>query len=373
MTLRASTLAALLAAGVAGGCGWFSDDKGIFVDKSDDYLDVEENAPLEVPSGLDTAAVEDPYPIPEITDRLRPEYYPDRPPRPDAIYANDNRDEVRIQRLGERRWLVVPEPPTTVWPKVKQFLADNGVALAWESPGQGRLDTEWMHVEDEQYRDVVRQVIREGTDAADISGGRDRVRLRVEPGLRERNSEIHLRYENSDFADAGPEQLVDLRRTQSHLGGVEQEMLTELGAYIAARVAEQAVSMVAQDIGTGVKSSIELDAGGDPVLALRLDYDRAWATVGQALARASIDVVEADESNGRYRISLPEDLDVEAQEPGFLRRLFTFGGPDMRELQLTLERAGDDAFVVNALNAEGEPLEREFGQQVLVLIREYAS
>ncbi len=368
---RLATLSLLLT--LAGGCAWLSDDKGIFVDKSDDYLAVDENEPLVIPERLDTSRVQDPYPIPQITDRLRPEYYPKRPPRPDAIYASDNRDEVRIQRLGERRWLVIPEPPTTVWPKVKQFLADNGVGLAWEAPAHGRLDTDWLAVENEQYRDIVRQVIRESTDEAGLAGGRDRLRIRVEPGLRERTTEVHLRYENSEFSTPGPDDLVDLRQTPSHAAEAEQEMLTELGAYIAARVAEQTVSMVAQDIGSGVKSYLDIDAGGDPVLRLELDYDRAWATVGQALSRASIDVLEADEESGEYHITLPADLDVGGEEPGFFSRLFSFGGPDMRDLRLKLEPSEGDTYVLTALDEEGQPLERELGQQVLVIIREYAS
>lgn len=354
------------------GCSWFSDDKGIFVDKSDDYLQASQNPPLRIPNTLNARPIEDPFPIPEITDRLRPEYYPGQPPRPDTIYANDNRDEVRIQRLGERRWLVIPEPPTTVWPKVKQFLAENGVGLSWESPQQGRLDTEWLQVDPGQpYRDVIRQVIREGKESGVLDEGEDRLRIRVEPGLRERTTEVHLRHENSDFAPPSPPELRDLRGVASHSATIEQEALTELGAYIAARVAQQTVSMVAQDIGDEVKSSIDIDSHGDPVLRLRLDRERAWATLGQALARAEIDVLEANEQAGSYLITLPENLDVES-EPGFFRRLFTFGGPDMRDLRLQLEPT-DGGFVVTARNADGEALEREFGQQVLVLIREYAS
>lgn len=355
------------------GCSWFSDDKGVFVDRSDDYLHTSEKQALVIPPGLDTGRVQDPYPVPDITSRLRPEYYPDRPPRPDAIYADDNRDEVRIQRLGERRWLVVPEPPTTVWPKVKQFLAENGVAVAWESASHGRLDTQWLDVSDEPYRDVIRQVIRDGKQLAELSGGQDRFRLRVEPGLRERTTEIHLRHENTAFATPGPEQLVDLEQTPSHVPEIEQEALTELGAYIAARVAEQTVSMVAQDIGAEVKSVLDIDADGDPVLRLRLDRERAWATLGQALSRAAIDVQSADEAAGVYQIVVPEDLDVEAEEPGFFGRMFSFGGGDVRELRLRLEPAQGEGFVVSALDGEGQALDREYSQRVLVLLREYAS
>lgn len=355
------------------GCGWFSDDQGIFVDRSDDYLEVAENDPLDIPDGLDTARVQDPFPIPKITDRLRPEYYPTQPPRPDTIYGTDNRDEVRIQRLGERRWLVIPEPPTTVWPKVKQFLAENGIALAWESPSEGRIDTEWLRVADGSYRDVVRRAIGEGKQVMGLDGGRDRLRLRVEPGLRERTTEVHLRYENTDFAPPSDPRLADLDRVGSHSAEVEQESLTELGAYIAARVAEQTVSMVAQDIGSGVKSYLDIDREGDPVLRLRLDRERAWATVGQSLSRAEINVQEADAEAGVYRITVPEDLDVESGEKGFFGRLFSFGGDATRDLQLKLEPVDTGGYVVSALGADGQPLDREFGQQVLVLIREYAS
>ncbi len=370
--MRNTFLLLLLLLVVVAGCSWFSDDKGIFVDKSDDYLDARENPPLSIPEGLDTARVQDPFPIPDITDRLRPEYYPKRPPRPDAIYANDNRDEVRIQRLGDRRWLVIPEPPTTVWPKVKQFLAENGVDIGWEAPSDGRLDTELLEVPDQAYRDVIRQMIRDGKAEAALDGGLDRLRLRVEPGLRERTSEVHLRYENTEFAAMSAPGLVDLQRALSHVPEIEQSTLAELGAYIAARVAEQTVSMVAQDIGAGVKSNIDIDADGDPVLRLRLDRDRAWATLGQALSRATIEIEESDEQSGIYRIRVPEDLDVEAGEKGFFGRLFSFGD-DTLDLQLRLLPADDSGFLVAALDAEGKALDREFGQQVLVLIREYAS
>lgn len=365
-------LVALLA--LAGGCRWMSDDKGMFQDRSGDYIEVAENRPLVIPEGLDTARVQDPFPIPRITDRLRPEYYPKSPPRPDAIYASDSRDEVRIQRLGQRLWLVIPEPPTTVWPKVRQFLAENGIEVAWEAAGRGRMDTAWMPIEDQPYRDIIRQSLRDGKRDADLTGGLDRLRLRVEPGLRERSAEVHVRYENSEFSTPGPDGLIDLRATASHLIGVEQDVLNELGAYIAARVAEQTVSMVAQEIGSGVKSQIELDADGDPVLRLRLDFDRAWATIGQSLSRAEIDVFEADERAGVYRITVPEDLDVGGQnERGWLRRAFSWGGPDMRDLQLRLSPTADGEYVLSALDRDGRALDREFGQQVLVLVREYAS
>ena len=358
---------------VVGGCSWFSDDKGLIVDRSGEYLKAQEKPPLVIPAGLDGSRVQDPAPIPAIPTPLRPEYYADQPPRPDAIHGSDSRDEVRIQRLGNRNWLAIPEDPTTVWPKVKQFMADNGVDLARELPSEGRVDSVWLEIGNEPYRDVIRTTIREGKDAAQMTGGRDRVRVRVEPGLRERTSEIHIRYENDAFSTPAENMLVNLESTASHDANIEQSLLNELGAYIAARVAEQTVSMVAQDMGGGVKSYLDRDTEGDPVLRLLVDFDRAWATIGQSLGRANIEIKDSDQAGGIYVINVPEDLEVAGEEGrSWLGRLLS-GKADVETVQIRIRADTDGAQVVTALAEDGSKLEREFGQEVLVLLREYSS
>lgn len=52
------------------GCGWMNDDKGIFVNRDDDYITMEERAALVVPSDLESAKVADPYPIPRTPRQL---------------------------------------------------------------------------------------------------------------------------------------------------------------------------------------------------------------------------------------------------------------------------------------------------------------
>jgi outer membrane protein assembly factor BamC len=305
---------------------------------------------------------------------LRPEYYADKPPRPDAIHGSDSRDEVRIQRLGNRSWLAIPEDPTTVWPKVKQFLAENGVSLARELPAEGRVDSVWLEIGNEQYRDIIRSTIRDGKDAAQMTGGRDRVRVRVEPGLRERTSEVHIRYENDAFSPPGADNLVNLEGSVSHDAAIEQSLLNELGAYIAARVAEQTVSMVAQDMGGGVKSFLDRDAEGDPVLRFLVDFERTWATIGQSLVRANIEVEDSDQAAGLYVINVPEDLEVgDVDEKGFFGRLFSFGSADLETLQIRVQSAEDGSQIVTASAADGGKLDREFHQEVLVMLREFSS
>ena len=371
---------AFLSASLFAGCGWFSDDEGFFVNRSDDYIDAREGAELVIPEDLDQAN-EDPFPIPVIPEQQNARFYSGRPPLPGTIYAADNRDEIRIQRLGERLWLVVPEPPTTVWPKIKQFLADNGVAVGSEAAGQGRITTEWLTVLDEQYRDVVRTVLREARQADDPSaqfGGRDRLLLRVEQGLRELTSEIHVRQQNDRIAIVNPDSIVDLEPVTSELPSVERQFLNELGAYIAARVAEQTVSMVALEIAGQEKAELGRDDTGNPVLRLYLDSERTWATLDQALDAATVDVVELDRVAGTCLIRIPDTAFTGPvmERRGFFGRLNPFsgkrGGDSISEVMLRIEREEERSFAVSVHGVNGEPVSHDFRQDVLVLIREYA-
>ena len=370
-----------LSVSMVAGCGWFSDDKGFFVNRSDDYIDAREGPALVIPEDLDQS-IEDPFPIPVIPEQQNARFYAGRPPLPGTIYAADNRDEIRIQRLGERIWLVVPEPPTTVWPKIKQFLADNGVAVGSEAAGQGRITTEWLTIADEQYRDVVRTVLREARRVDDPDarfGGSDRLLLRVEQGLRELTSEIHVRQQTDRVAIVNPDAIVDLEPVTSELPSAERQFLNELGAYIAARVAEQTVSMVALEIAGQEKAELGRDNAGNPVLRLFLDSERTWATLDQALDAATVDVIELDRVAGTCLIRIPDTAftgPVAEKRRGFFGRLNPFsgrrGGDPVAEVILRIEREEDRSFAVSVHGVNGEPVSDDFRQDVLVLIREYA-
>ncbi len=371
--IRHSRMAALLLitalAGPAG-CKWMNDDKGFFVNRDDDYLDMAEREALVVPTDLDSSRVVDPYPIPRTPRQLNPEFYPTKPPRPDAIFSNSNRDQVRIQRLGDRAWLVVPEPTTTVWPKLKQFLAENGIQVASEMSRFGRLDTQWLDISRESYRDIIRTVIRSAKEQEGFLDGRDRLLIRVEPGLREATSEIYVRHEN-DVLGLPSVGVVDLNTIRSLIPAAELDVLSEIGAFIAAKVSEQTISMVAAENEGRVKSSVERNEQGMPVLELRLDFDRAWATVGQALNRAEVEVENMDQMEGTYYVTIPHQV-LTGEKSGWLGGLLGRGKKG-HELQLHLEKVGDSVYHVSVTGKEAEPVSRELGQEVLTMIREFAS
>jgi len=379
------------------GCGWFGDDEGIFVNPRDDYLNAKPGAELQVPEGLDQKAVADPFPIPPTPEQTNASYYPERPPLPDAIYGDEKAEEVRMQRIGDRRWLVVPEEPTTVWPKLKQFFTENGVQIVNEVPTDGRMDTQWLLVDGTAHRDLVRRLLEQNN--LDKPATIERILVRVERGLRDRTSEIHLRHLrqpaaplmaapvipdlsrifDAPVAEAAPltlpqpSYLPQLQEVASSVDQVEADMLQEVGAYIAANVSEQLVSMVGANIQTDAKSVLERDNNGEPVLRLNLDMERAWASVGQALGNAEVEVLESERATQSYLVKLTESI-FTGEEPGFFGRVFA-GGNKGKQYMLQLRAVPDsvrEAYWLTVLDADQQRPDRERAQQVLVLVREYA-
>ena len=365
-------LTVLLASLLTGGCSWLNDDEGWFVDRRDDYLDARQKPSLRVPGDLAVADLEDPFPIPDVPDQTNPQYFPKKPPLPNALYADDTRREVRLQRLADRQWLVVPEPPTTVWPKLKQFIAENGLRTVHDEPAVGRIDTDWFAVSNAaQYRDVVRIVLQEGRREVGVDDGRERLRFRVEQGLQAETSEIHLRYENDVLAAPSAEGIVSLSGVTSVVPNLEGELLNEIGAYIASRVSEQTVSKVATNIAGTAKAFIDRNDSGEPVLRLLLDRERAWAAVGRALANGSVDITAADPQTGTHEVLISDVLFTGEEEPGFFSRLFGRGGVDQHELSLQLT-GEEENLELSVHELDGAFAERELSREVLSLVREFA-
>lgn len=366
---------ALLMAGLLSGCSWMNDGEGLFLNPNDDYLDVAEDEALRLPEDLPSIGDTDPFPIPVTPPSRNPSFYPKRPPLPDAIYGNDTRDEVRIQRLKDRVWLVIPEAPTTVWPKIKQFLGENGVAVVHDAPEDGRLNTDWLRIEDTNYRDVVRTLLRESKQAENLQQGMDRYLIRVEQGLRPFTTEVHTRHENDSLTLPVRNEIVDLNLLFSDMSQAERDFLNEIGAYIAARVSEQTVSKVALQIGSTQKAALNRDVEGQPVMRLFLDYDRAWATLGQALDNAEVEVTNLDRDIGAYFVKLDESVFGGEQETGFLCRItFSCDSSTTYDLRIQISPATDELYEVNVLQAgDNQPADPEIAQQVLVLLREFAS
>jgi len=179
------------------GCGWLGGEGGWLRDRQDDYRQARPSPAPEIPQDLSDQAIDEAMFIPEVPgmDRyLAQEAF--ELPRPTTLFAREEDRGVRIQRFGAASWVVAPDPPSLVWPRILQFLADNGVAVDREQPEAGILESQWIEIRDERYRDVVRSVL--STDAGDSS--QHRLRVHVGQAVRHGATEIGITHLGADAA-----------------------------------------------------------------------------------------------------------------------------------------------------------------------------
>ena len=358
------------------GCSWFGREDGVIIDPDDDYLEAVQAPSLAVPEDIADLQNSDFIPIPGVPEQVNPRFYPDSPPLPDAIYSNEKRDDVRMQKLGSRNWLVVPEPVTTSWPKLKQFFADNGVGLISDEPSLGRLDTQWLEInQQDTYRDVIREVLKENQAEGMLGEGRNQFLVKLEQGLRVDSTEIHIRHENQLMSSSENQSAGAFWQIKSDSVDAERDVLNEIGAYIAAKVSEITVSKVALEIGSVQKSELLRDSKGYPTLRLKLDFQRAWATIGQALGNAEADIVELNREDREFVANLPlESLGVENSGQIFCRITFSCSGPATELPVLIQIRAnGPGVFDVSVYGQDREQLDVEIAQQISVMLRDFAT
>ena len=342
------------------------------------YIDLRPQAPLEVPEDLRQSEPSQVSAIPEIIEQRNASYYPDRPPLPDAKYASDNRDEVRVQRLGNRSWLVIPESPTTAWPKMKQFFADNGVLLVDDRPEVGRLNTAWLKENETPARDLVRSLLASARSEAGLESGEDRFLIRVEQGLQPQSTEVHLRHDNDALNGVVAANLLYVQDANSDLIAAENELLQQIGAYVAARVAESTVSKVALQIGSQPKSDMRRNADGIPELRFFLDRRRAVASLTQSLRNAGVIINSEDSDAGRFDISIPSEVLTGKKGGGFFCRItFSCSSRDATDVTLFMSEAIatelGEGYKISVLQDGELMVDVDRAQEILVMIREFAT
>ena len=368
-------------ASILTGCGLLPlmpFNKGSDKPTSTTYIDLRPQAPLEVPEDLRQSEPSQVSAIPEIIEQRNASYYPDRPPLPDAKYASDNRDEVRVQRLGNRSWLVIPESPTTAWPKMKQFFADNGVLLVDDRPEVGRLNTAWLKDNETPARDLVRSLLASARSEAGLESGEDRFLIRVEQGLQPQSTEVHLRHDNDALNGVVAANLLYVQDANSDLVAAENELLQQIGAYVAARVAESTVSKVALQIGSQPKSDMRRNADGIPELRFFLDRRRAVASLTQSLRNAGVIINSEDSDAGRFDISIPSEVLTGKKGGGFFCRI-TFSCSSRGATDVTLFMSDaiatelGEGYKISVLQDGELMVDVDRAQEILVMIREFAT
>ena len=88
--------------------------------------------------------------------------------------------DVRIERDGSQRWLVVNRPADKLWEPVRDFWLESGFTLAQSEANVGIMETDWAENRAKLPQDFIRSTIGKLMESLYSTGERDKFRTRLE-------------------------------------------------------------------------------------------------------------------------------------------------------------------------------------------------
>jgi outer membrane protein assembly factor BamC len=370
----AAVPAALLAAALAAGCS-----SGGMFDSKVDYKASGQLPPLEVPPDLTAPARDGRYAMPEQRAATLSGYQQERKEQARSGPAGvlPQVENVRVERAGNVRWLVVPEPAEKVWPVVREFWQERGFLIRHELPEAGVMETDWAENRANMPQDFIRGMLGRLADQFYSAAERDKFRTRLERTADGRGTEVYISHRGMQEVYTPSAQMGNEGQTvwqaRAPDPGLEAEFLRLLMLRLGAgeeRAKLAAAAGPQQDRAQLVKRS-----DGSQALQVNEPFDRAWRRVGLALDRVGFTVEDRDRQNGLYyvRYADPEsEMALKDAQRGFLARLFTSGdSKTVKAEQYRVQvRQDDERSQVNVLNKEGDAESSRTAQRILSLLHE---
>ena len=335
-----------------------------------DYQTTRRLPPLEIPPDLRDAAGKD-NPIPGARSTATySDFISDRKntPHQTATVVPDAAPDVRIEREGRNRWLVVKAEPDVLWPRVRQFVQSNGLLITRENAQTGVIETDWAENR-AKVGSAEQLVLAKWMESFYSTGTRDRFRIRLERGKEPGTTEVYFGHQGMEEVVAsggGSDTIKTLWQPRPSDTELEGEMLRLLMAHLGTKNLEVAVDAASAPIPERAR----LARTGDRMqLSVQDDLDRAWRRVGLSLDRIGFTVEDRDRSKGVYYVRYI-DPDVGEKKPGFFARLF--GAKEkipQQQYQIQL-KAADSSTDVAVLDKEGAPDKSKIGERILSLLHE---
>ncbi len=332
------------AALIASGCSVLQEDKI-------DYKSAQRGSTLDVPPDLTQLSRDSRYNVPGTTVTASG-YQAAQPAQATATTtAMATVGDVRIERAGNQRWLVVNRPADKLWSPVRDFWQENGFLLDIDQETLGIMETDWAENRAKLPQDFIRSTIGKVFENLYSTGERDRFRTRLE---RTANGGTEIYVSHRGLVEVYSNKDKDQTVWQPRPADVELEteflrrMMVKLGVSEAQAQAVTATAPAQAAAKVAMVNNV-------PVVQFVDNFDRAWRRVGLSLDRTGFTVEDRDRTKGIYFVRYVEPV-VDAKEPGFFGKLF--GGSKKEaatERYQVVVRSADTATTVSVLGAQGQP------------------
>ena len=352
------------------GCGGTLFDPAKVEYKSEKKL-----PPLEVPPDLSAPTRDERFQIPESPTGATTlsAYNAERTgaARSGSTGVLPDVEKLRVERSGNERWLVVPEPPEKVWPIVKDFWQESGFLIKTENPQTGVMETDWAENRAKIKQDPNRDIIGSVIDGLYSTGERNKFRTRLERGSQPNTTEIYVSHRGVMEAYTNEYRDVMTWQARPPDPSLEAEFLRRMLVRFGAQDARARVLLATDK--KDERAKIVQASDGPGTLELTEPFDRAWRRVGLVLDRVGFTVEDRDRSKGFYFVRYvdPEADALSRNDEGFLAKLmFWRSAPDPKAQQYRVfVKDRNDASVVQVLDKEGKPDRSDTARRILALLQ----
>ncbi len=279
--------------------------------------------------------------------------------------------DVRIERAGNQRWLVVNRPAEKLWGPVREFWQESGFLLALDQENLGIMETDFAENRAKLPQDFIRATLGKLLDTLYSTGERDKFRTRLER-TPTGGTEIYISHRGmvetvTDSRTTGPVKSGDSTVWQPRPADTELEaeflrrLMIKLGVS-----QEQSKVLVAG--GTSRQTARIAKIDNLPVVQIDEGFERAWRRVGLALDRTGFTVEDRDRAQGLYFVRYVEPT-ADKKQPGFFGKLFSSSAAGAAPLKYRIAvRSQGEATTVSVLNAQGGPESSANAQRIVQVI-----
>ncbi len=331
-----------------------------FIDNTSDYKGAGKAKPLEVPPDLTAIRTSNVYAVPGSTSYSTYNQGQENQEVGVDVVLPDAKN-VRMEKAGAQRWLVVNAPADRIWPVVRDFWLDQGFAVRVENAEVGVMETEWVESDAIKVKEDKRGYGEKFDAWLDkLSGLADRrkFRTRLERGEKEGTTEIYMTHRTVAGAPDDGKNVVNTQLGRIETGyrldadkknNAGQEFDADLDAELLRRLMvklgldEQRAQQVVANAAAPQRAEVVKESDQSVTLKVNDPFDRAWRRVGLALDRVGFVTEDKNRADGIFyvRYADAEIASDEKRKKG-LWDTIKFWGDDDKDAPRT-EKASDKA------------------------------
>lgn len=277
--------------------------------------------------------------------------------------------DIRVERDGSQRWLVVNKPPEALWQQIKDFWQDSGFVINIDKPESGIMETDWAENRLNIPKDFIHKALGSVIDTVSDSGLRDKFRTRLERRP-DGATEIYISHRGAEEVLTGDRNDSTKWVARPSDPGLEADALTRLMIRLgvdsekAKAAVAAAKSQPRSKLAKGEKGSYVEDDE---------EFDRAWRRVGLSLDRLGFTVEDRDRAQGIYFVRyVNQDQDANSKDNGIFAKLFSSSDDQSKQAKryrIAVKSTGTTS-QISVLNNEGQPEVSATADQILSLLND---